>query len=232
MTSTANPSTVALAEKYAREHFGLSLPLSPETLKGAFRKRAKELHTDTSRDQDTRDAFIAMKDAYDFLVNLEGMEFVYGERAGSENINFKTVDGTPLYELGLGLGPMKNGRDCERCGHKGYTEREDFDRLFSVEDCPHCNSTGRIRGFVICSACYGTGLFRQRRSGRTVICRVCGGSGTKFSSSATCPTCEGVRRRSRGASFIRCYKCDGTGEIELFSPLFPKGRIMNGARAR
>lgn len=76
-----NASTVAIAERYAREYFDLSLPLKADELKSAFRAAAKRLHTDTSGDERTKNKFIEMKSAYDFLVKLDGMDFVYGERA-------------------------------------------------------------------------------------------------------------------------------------------------------
>lgn len=216
-----NASSVAIAERYARELFGLSLPLSAGELKSAFRAAAKRLHTDTSGDQATKDQFVAMKNAYDFLVKLEGMEYVYGTRTHTGSLT--TTDGTPLYELGLGLGPMKNGRDCERCNHKGYTEEHDvLDRT-----CWRCDHRGQVPVVELCGCCHGTGKFTQRRSGRVVPCRACLGRGRK-SSFKLCPDCHGSKRIGGGrAHYSRCFKCGGTGEIELFSPLLPKGRLIN-----
>jgi DnaJ-class molecular chaperone len=226
MTSI-NPSAVALAENHAREFFGLALPLTMESLKSAFRAAAKLLHTDTSGDENTKEKFIAMKAAYDFLVGLEGMEYVFGEHGQNGNLlRLATIDGTPLYELGLGLGPMKNVRDCERCGHKGYTEERDhFHDPFPGSVCSDCNYLGRVRSTTICHSCYGTGGFRQRRSGKLVVCRACSGIGVKFGYQ-TCPRCKGTKRVSPPrVTYRKCYECDGTGEIELFSPLLPKGRF-------
>lgn len=223
-----NVSSVAIAERYAHEHFELTLPITSDELKSAFRRKAKELHTDTSGDQSTKDKFIAMKDAYDFLVKLEGMKFVYGEKAeGNTNVRLVTTDGTPLYELGLGLGPMKNGRDCNRCQHKGYTE----DR-WPGRNCWVCDFTGRVLAKEPCGPCRGTGKFKEHRSGRIVPCRVCHGRGEKLGYKL-CPQCNGTHFFGEGTvRYIKCYECKGTGEIELFSPLFPKGRMINKQTVR
>jgi DnaJ-class molecular chaperone len=230
MTSTINTSSIAIAERYAREHFGLSLPITSDELKSAFRRMAKELHTDTSGDNGTKDKFIAMKSAYDFLAKLEGMKFVYGEKAeGTETIRLVTTDGAPLYELGLGLGPMKNGRDCERCNHTGYTEEKNF---AGQHVCYNCDWNGRILDKIPCNPCNGTGKFTQARSGQVVRCRACHGWGEKLGY-RTCPQCHGKKYFGAGKVFyVKCYACSGTGEIELFSPLFPKGRIINKVKAR
>lgn len=231
MMSTANASSIAIAERYAREHFGLSLPITSDELKSAFRRMAKELHTDTSGNTETKDKFIAMKSAYDFLVKLEGMVFVYGGKSegNSTTIRLVTTDGTPLYELGLGLGPTKNGRDCDRCLHKGYTEERNF---LGQRACHDCDWNGYVLANVPCKPCHGSGKFTQARSGRVVPCRACLGRGEKFGRTL-CPQCQG--RKYIGESKIyysKCYECGGTGEIELFSPLFPKGRMINKVVAR
>lgn len=221
-----NSSTVAIAERYAKEHFDLSLPIKVEELKSAFRTAAKKFHTDTSGSAGTKEKFIAMKSAYDFLVKLEGMDFVYGERA-VDGGRLATTDGTPLYELGLGLGAMRNGRDCERCQHKGYTEERNF---LGQHSCTKCDWHGRVLDEVPCKPCGGTGRFTQARSGHTVPCRTCHGRGNKLGY-RLCPDCNGKKYVGEGkVHYVKCYECNGTGEIELFSPLLPKGRIINVVR--
>lgn len=56
-----NSSAIAIAERYAREFFNLGLPITSESLKSAFRAECKRLHTDTSGNASTKDAFIKMK---------------------------------------------------------------------------------------------------------------------------------------------------------------------------
>lgn len=237
MTSI-NPSVIALAEKYAREQFGMSLPLTMEVLKSAFRAKAKELHTDTSGDERTKNLFIEMKKAYDFLVKLETSSFVFGTAGQSNGHHFamETVDGTPLYELGLGLGHLKNGRDCERCQHKGYTEEEDLYSFFNPDTlCYRCNMHGNTRVEGVCRPCKGTGKFTQERSRRVVDCRVCLGTGkSKFGFTyKTCPDCNGTKRlrnAPKKTRYVKCYECNGTGEIELFNAAWAKGRMAGRSR--
>ena len=235
MMSTVNQSSVALAERYAREHFNLSLPFTSDELKTAFRRKAKELHTDTSGDESTKEKFIAMKNAYDFLVKLEGMEFVYGTRGQSNgSVRFETSDGTPLYELGLGLGPMRNGRDCERCDHKGYTEVNDHFSYLDNEYCWKCDTRGCVLSSAVCHPCRGTGKFQQLRGRIVVTCRVCDGSGIKSNVYQICPDCHGSKRinKPQRKRFVKCYECKGTGEIELFNSVLPKGRMVDNKKVR
>jgi len=155
------------------------------------------------------------------------MEYVYGERS-SQGVQFVTTDGTPLYELGLGLGPLKNGRDCERCQHKGFTEEKS---LFGSRLCTNCDWDGQTYGDVTCRSCNGTGQFKQTRSERVVECRACLGRGVRRGR-RPCPICQGKTfvGGSEKITYTKCYECKGTGEIELFNAAFPKMRIVNDRR--
>jgi len=211
---------VFLAERV----FSLQPPFSRDELKTAFRREAKKLHTDTSG-KDTKEDFIKMKEAYDVILSFDDF-FINGASPAGVLV---TTDGTPLSELGLGLGPMKNGADCPRCTHKGYEE----DRIpgsYSSHRCTDC-----IYGFVEveipCKPCGGTGKFTQRRSGRIVTCRVCHGTKSVLREQI-CPKCRGtqwfsVKVGGERVIYYRCFKCGGSGEIELFNPVLPKGRLFS-----
>ncbi len=205
--------------------FSLQFPFSASDLKAAFRREAKRLHTDVSGDENTKEAFIQMKNAYDILTD-------YTSENGGELKIRETTDGTSVSELGLGLGPLKNGRDCPRCDHKGYTERRGT--RFSV--CTACDDNGDIAAVLTCNACHGTKRFTQR-TGRVVDCRKCNGTG-KFTHPRKkwlCLKCGGsktIYHYNEGdvLYFVKCNECKGTGEIELFNPVLPKGLLAGMLR--
>ncbi|KKU47252.1 hypothetical protein A3E96_00845 [Candidatus Uhrbacteria bacterium RIFCSPHIGHO2_12_FULL_46_13] len=214
------------ATALAQQFFSLGLPCSLQDLKTAFRKKAKQLHTDTSGG-DTKAAFVTMKEAYDFLVSLkETMSGVFAENGSGTKKFATTVEGLPLTELGLGLGPTTNGRDCPDCGRAGYTK--DFGNAFTV--CEKCDKRGTIPRAYACRYCEGTGRFVQARSRREVSCRACGGSG-RFKDPRQrqlCPHCLGTKTiwgKPDTVFYRKCWKCHGTGEIQVFNPVIIKGSL-------
>jgi DnaJ-class molecular chaperone len=185
-------------------------------LKKAFRAAAKKTHSDLTQ-KDTDGEFIKVKACYDALVNVAETDGAVPE--GSVSLGM-TTDGTPLFELGLGLGPMKNGRDCSRCDHKGYTEEKGIEWSF----CNACRGTGEVPLEVPCRYCR-KGKFRQK-SGQVVDCNACRGTG-KFKTTQQCWCAVGSGfRRSAKTTYRKCYECKGTGEIEILNPVIPKGRLF------
>jgi DnaJ-class molecular chaperone len=170
------------------KYFGLQVPVTEDALKGAFRAQVKKLHTDVSGG-DTKSQFVEMKAAYDYLVAAK----ICSRNENGAIPEGLTTDGTLLSELGLGLGPTKNGRDCTQCNHRGYQVRLVYDSVV----CPSCKGATRktnSRRFwgLSCLTCYDTGRI----------------------STATQKT-----------TYERCYHCKGTGEIEIWNPVLPKGSL-------
>src|SRR5208337_3628731 len=100
---------------------------------------------------DTKDKFIAMKDFYDRLCD-QNPSWAFSDGGVKE---LKTTDGRPLSELGLGLGPTQNGRDCDKCHHKGYVE----EAIGGWQTCSWC-----LMGYAYsepCNRCKGTGKFSK-----------------------------------------------------------------------
>lgn len=212
-TLADNPYNVA--EKY----FNLKLPCTLMDLKTAFRIEAKKLHTDTSG-KDTKDAFIEVKAAYDFL--SECVEFVSAFESGGISEQVK-IEGKPLSFYGLGLGPNQNGKDCPDCNRAGY--KTVYANTF--KPCADCDSDGCIRASGPCRYCSGTGKFIQRRTKAKVNCRACNGTGNR-SNAILCPNCFGLKQihvPGKKLYYEKCYKCKGTGEIPVWNPVIPKGRL-------
>jgi len=151
----------------ARKVFGLTFPFSDSQLKSAFREAAKRLHPDTSGSDG--EMFIVMKKLYDVLLSE-------AQDTSKASLLF-TVDGTPLPELGKGLGSMKNGVDCPKCNHKGFFERKEM----KWGRCWGCQGKGFLRrGGFVCLYCFGTGTVGVGEEVRVYYkCSDCGGTGEK-----------------------------------------------------
>lgn len=214
------------AADFAMKHFKLSLPMTAEELKDAFRARARELHPDAGGDENTAHAFSDMKKAYD---QLREMESVPGVFRGNGSFRFEiietTTDGTPLSELGKGLGRVKNGKPCNYCRGQGYTEGAMHDWIF----CGHCRGQGKVPKVYPCRACEGSGKFTQKQSRKVVDCFRCEGTG-RFAHPwhfEVCGECRGlgtVPTRGRRI-YHKCSRCKGAGQTEVFNPVVIKDTI-------
>ena len=154
--------------------FILALPCTEDELKAAFRAAAKRLHPDVGGDPAR---FVELAAEYERL-RKDPLTFTATARL------LYTSDGYWLSDLGLGLGPLENGRPCTACKSQGYRRVNDTD----VRTCPDCGN---------------------RRWAR-FLCRHCRGRGWVSEPS--------VR-------YERCLECRGTGEILIFNPALPKGRL-------
>lgn len=199
--------------------FGLSLPICLPEFKKAYRIAAKTLHPDNGKTGNA-EAFLEIQWAYEHLSKTpEAFE-------GAPPSTITTVDGTPLSELGKGLGPTTNGRICPECDGNGYESVEGFG---SWKVCDRCIG-GRVPRSFTCRPCNGTGKFTQKNSRRIVNCRVCRGTGLFNHPTLTmnCPDCDGtatVRIPGQNVSYHTCWKCRGVGEIKIFNPVIPKGAL-------
>jgi DnaJ-class molecular chaperone len=210
---------VALAGKF----FNLSLPCGIGDLKSAYRKASRELHPDLGGDEE---AFKEMRNAYEFLLGLHGKSLGIFKEKEIDSNSKKTVEGISLHNLGQGLGPTQNGRDCPDCEHRGYTV--EFGREWKY--CDYCDDFGYIPREFPCRACNGTGKFTQA-SKRVVNCRICNGTGIfKHPYLRTiCPKCRGSKtiwgKDESSPKYRVCSKCEGKGEIPIWNPVIPKGRL-------
>lgn len=175
---------------FAKRFFNADLPVTQAELKAAFRRAAKLLHSDVSGG-DTDDLFIAMKAAYDELCALPG---TFSDGAELES----TEEGTPLTDLGHGVGPTKNGKDCTECDGKGYHTEKNVRRVVW---------TPRHKG-VRTQPCE-----RCRAITWTIGCRTCDGL---FDRAVVTTQVHKI-----------CVPCQGKGEIEIFNPVIPKGLLAN-----
>ena len=197
---------------------GVTRPSYTQDVVEAFRTKAKYLHPD--KEDGDHNKFIALKEAYDMLKPLT---------IEQESSQLFTTCGKALCDLGHGIGGTKNGAPCPECEGHGYKSHAKI----RWQDCPHCHGTG-----TVCCDCGGTGKFTQKNTKKVVNCRTCDGKGygldpygnfKKFYAS-TCRPCWGTGRGAFpvGAEEVHelCYKCKGSGEIELFNPVFRKLTLL------
>ncbi len=202
----------------AKKFFDMAPPFNLEALKTAFRRASHDLYPDKGGNQE---AFIKMKQAYDVIVSFRDDPSLFGDGSNPQK-GMRTIDGTWLHELGLGLGPMKNGVDCEVCNHRGYTEIQSMD----FRKCSACEGECWI-SLVPCGDCKGSKKFTQK-SGRVVECYRCRGAGMREVRPFQCIKCNG-----RGdiyeavyTQYIKCTACVGMGEVEIYNPVIPRGRLF------
>lgn len=214
--------TIAAASHILR----VELPTTMNALKSAFRRRSREVHPDHSVAVDATKQFQALSAAYEFAQTQSS--WLLATEGEAVNGNLLCDDGTPLADLGKGLGPLKNGRPCDGCGSKGFTS-------YSVArtPCGDCRvEFGRVS--YRCQRCGGDGVFK--RNGRSVgQCNGCRGNGwiaelrrTPSFFGSRCVTCKGagdVPNPQGRQTHVKCYHCKGTGELLVFNPVIPKGLL-------
>ena len=189
----------------------LKPPFSPNHLKTAYRRAAREEHPDHSKHPEAGDRFRRVQQAYEQLFgNGEVLEFTESMARATQ-----TDDGTLLSELGKGLGPSTNGRPCDDCSGAGY--RSYIIGWVACTSCP----IGLPRR---CGPCKGTGTF-QRPGRRAQRCNRCDGRGRLQD---VCKVCNGRMRvpdPNQSRSYSKCLRCKGCGELMVFNPVLPKGLL-------
>ncbi len=185
------------------ELLGVSPDASPEEIKRAYRRRARELHPDVNPDDpDASERFKALNEAYEVLRDPEKRRIYdrYGPdglRAGAgAGSGFGDFTGFgDLFEAFFGTGM--------RTGPRTGPERGDdlrFDLDISLEEAATgVERTIRLSRLVVCEACRGSGA---EPGSRPETCPACRGTGqvrqqqnTFLGSFATITTCGGLPRR-------------------------------------
>ena len=223
-----------MADHYAT--LGVQRDASPEEIKRAYRRLARELHPDTTPDPEASERFKDVGHAYEVLSDphkRRNYDMFGDERAGGA-ADFADFGGiSDLFSTFFGgMGGQRTHTGPQR-GADVLTEVEitlveasmgatrDVD-LETLAECPDCNGSGAAPGThpSRCSDCGGTGEARQVR--RTVF--------GDMMTATTCPRCSGTGRVIASP----CKNCRGTGRVRVTETLtvnIPAG-IEDGARLR
>jgi molecular chaperone DnaJ len=204
------------------EVLGVDRDATPEAIKKAYRKLARQYHPDVNKDDPTAaEKFKEVTEAYEVLSDSE--KRARYDRFGHQDPNqfggFGGAEGFggfgDIFDMFFGGGGrQRNGP--QRGADLQYQMQVDFkEAAFGAEkeieiprweECDTCHGTGAKPGTNVstCSTCRGTGQQEQVIStplGRMVnrtTCRTCGGSGKKIEQ--RCGTCHGegkVRKRRK-----------------------------------
>jgi molecular chaperone DnaJ len=210
---------MATTERDYYELLGVPRNASPDEIKRAFRRLARELHPDVSQEPESEQRFREVVEAYEVLSNSERRELYdrFGHAGlrsggfqpgsfdfGSLSDLFSAFFGDDLFGVG---------------GRPGRTRGADIAARVEIELAEAATGTKRDVPFgvaVPCSRCEGRGA----EPGTPITtCGTCGGSGRvnqvsrsvfgEFVRTGTCPTCSGSGTLIEHA----CEECHGAGRL-------------------
>ncbi|GGH28873.1 molecular chaperone DnaJ [Cribrihabitans marinus] len=237
-----------MAKRDYYDVLGVTKGASPEEIKKAFRRKAKELHPDRNKDDpDSEAQFKEVNEAYDIL--KDGDKKAAYDRFGHAAFENGTGAGAGQRPgAGFGSGDFSSafsdvfddlfgdfmgnrgggGRRAARGSDLRYNLRVTLEDAYSG-----AQRTIRVPTSVACSGCDGTG---SSGGAEPSTCPTCSGMGKVraqqgfFTVERTCPTCSGMGQIIKNP----CDKCGGAGRVEKDRSLsvnIPAG-VETGTRIR
>ena len=208
---------MATAERDYYELLGVARGASDADIKKAFRKLARELHPDVSKEPDAQEQFRAVAEAYEVLSKAETRQLYdrYGHaglrKGGYNPADFNFSNLTDIFSAFFGddlFGRNRGGR--ARGGDVGVSVSIELAEAFTgvkrtvevdvAATCERCDGDGAEPGTerVTCATCGGQGQLRQVSRSvfgefvRTQPCPACAGAGQVVET--PCTSCEGAGR--------------------------------------
>ena len=195
---------------------GVEKTATPEEIKKAFRRKARELHPDVNPAPDAEERFKEINAAYDVLSDSDKRDQY--DRFGS--VGNRGPGGPGGYQY-VDLGDLFGG------GAGGFGMEDIFSAFFGGAA---GGRGGGVRlegrdmamGVVITLAEAAAGVEKEIVLDRLASCDVCGGSGAAPGSSVvTCPDCNGTGQRiTERRTFLGtmqtaapCQRCGATGQV-------------------
>ncbi len=197
-----------MAKKDYYAILGVPNTATPDELKAAFRRLAREYHPDVNKSPDAEERFKEINEAYAILSDQEKRS-VY-DRYGSEGLNgmggmpdFSTVDFTDIFEelFGFGMGGSRRRTVSRNTPRRGADLNYNLTLTFEEAVFGTEKEIDIIRDEV-CSTCGGSGAEPGTSPER---CQECGGQGEVRT----------VRQTFLGSmvQVTTCPVCNGTGEV-------------------
>ena len=220
------------------ETLGVERGVSPEIIKRAYRKLAKEHHPDQNRENPGAEAqFKEITHAYDILKDdqkraaydrLGHAAFENGGPRGNGGDGFGFSDLSDVFNdlFGMGGGRRANNRtrgadlrfNMEISLLDAYLGKQADIRVPSSVGCEPCKSSGAEAGSqpIVCTGCNGAGKVRAQQGFFTI--------------ERTCPSCAGRGQVIKSP----CKACKGAGRVQKERTLnfaVPRG-VEEGTRIR
>src|SRR4051812_2761784 len=235
------------------ELLGVSRDATPDELKKAYRRLARELHPDTNPDPTAEERFKEInlayetlsdperRQRYDLLGTTDGTGQGFDPFAGGGGLGdifdvFFGGGNNPFGQRGRGQSGPPRGADLEVALDLGFEEavfgaNHELSLRVPVT-CSTCTGTGAKEGTspVTCDQCNGTGQVRRVRQsmlGQMVTagpCTRCGGIGQIIAD--PCSDCRGEGRRTEE----RTFTVDVPAGVDTGSTLRLSGRGAAGPR--
>lgn len=229
------------------EVLGVERSASPEEVKKAFRKKAREYHPDVNKDPGAEDMFKELGEAYEVLSDPQKRQVydAYGHEGlagGGYQPSWDFMQGFPdlsdLFAQFFGMGfPGQESAGGRSGPSRGEDLRSDLELDF-MEAAFGVNKETEISHLVFCDPCQGSGASPE--SGGPAMCQTCMGQGQirqttqtiigHFTQISTCPRCHG-----KGVMIMDpCKTCQGRGrktEAKSLTLNVPAG-VDTGTRLR
>jgi molecular chaperone DnaJ len=206
------------------EVLGVDKNATPDEIKKAYRKLARQYHPDVNKEPGAEEKFKEVKEAYEVLSddNKRAQYDRYGHIDPNQGFGGFGGGGGGFEDFGGfgdifdmffgGGGSRRNPNAPQRGADLQYTMTIEFmEAVFGkeadieiprTENCDHCNGSGARPGThpETCSTCRGTGqqeIVQNTAFGRIVNRRVC-------------PSCSGTGKIIRE----KCSQCHGSGKVK------------------
>ena len=231
------------------ETLGINKNASPDEIKQAYRKMAKQYHPDLNHEPGAADKFKEVQEAYDILSDSDkkarydqfGWPGVDPQAGGFNGSAGGFGAGADFGDLGDIFSQFFGGGARQRSTRQaGPARGEDVFsqlRISFMESVKGVTKTIPLTYYKLCSNCRGTGAQTPQDY---ETCSRCRGTGrvrvtqqTLFgamSSERACPDCNGAGKKIK----VRCGKCNGVGYEKVkenYELRIPQG-IGNGRQLR
>jgi molecular chaperone DnaJ len=217
---------------------GVDKKASPDEVKKAYRKLARQYHPDKNPgDKQAEERFKEVQEAYSILSDPEKRkQYDQGGLFGFDPGSFRPGSGgfggfgDILSDLFGGVGGAtagarnrpERGRDLETEVHISFNQAVEGAQVPVTvplaAPCPTCRGTGARPGTTptVCSACQGRGVESESQGLFSISqpCHVCGGTGTEIKD--PCTTCNGTGQ---------------TRQVKRYKVNIPAG-VRDGSRVR
>lgn len=210
------------------EVLGLDKNATPDQIKSAYRKLAKQYHPDLNKSPDAPEKFKEVQEAYEVLSDPQKRQTYdqFGHAAFDNNgangfqggFNGFQGDFSDFGDIGdifsqfFGGGARSQNSGPRRGRDKVITVTLNFDQavkgtkldipLEYIDTCPHCHGTGAEtpNDLKTCPTCRGTGRVRTRRQTLFGV----------MESEEGCPDCQGTGKKITH----KCETCRGSGQVK------------------